>query len=194
MKTIKLIKQPSLINATSKDAVMNILTNKMEEYEYNEARLLDYIANSFNKMQVIINDIKLEETDLKLRLEKAEETKNLVTNVLAEALKEVGVTELKDKTSTIGSSIKYVEPTEEVIELKERKLTLKEALELLEFEGYSITKMEDKKTESKPASLKMMFKKGQKIAELKTKEAKEKVIERLESELDEDDLNILGRE
>lgn len=192
MKNLVLRKQPSLISATSKDAVMHTILKKAEEYENNEARLKDYIGKSFNDIQVVINDLKVEKADIEMRMAKAEEARSDLLSMVADTFKELGIDKLTDKTSNVCSSISIVDRVEEEVITKEVKLSTKEALDLLEVNGLVTTKIIEEVKPSKKSTLKMNYKKGMKIADYKTKDAKEEALNRLEKlALDEDELAIL---
>lgn len=168
---IQLYKRASIISANNGLAVAEILTKKAQEYNFSEARILDYIGKSLNDIQDTINDLQYEKTISDLKLKQAKKQKEEIEIFIANGLEILGLTDLKDKSASILSSLTINEAVEEKEELKQRKMTQSEMEEKLKGYGESLYITEAVKVEAKPKTIKANFKRGAKVAELKPKDA-----------------------
>lgn len=170
-KTLQLYKRASLISASNGIAVAEILTKKAQEYNFSEARILDYIGKSLNDIQDTINDLQYQKTVSDLKLKQAKIQKEEIEKFIANGLEILGLTDLKDKSASILSSLTISEAVEEKEELKQRKMTQSEMEEKLKGYGESLYVTENVKVEAKEKTIKANFKRGAKIQELKPKDA-----------------------
>lgn len=168
---MQLYKRASIISANNGIAVAEILTKKAQEYNFSEARILDYIGKSLNDIQDTINDLQYEKTISDLKLKQAKKQKEQLEIFIANGLEILGLTNLKDKSASILSSLTINEAVEEKEELKQRKMTQSEMEEKLKGYGESLYITENVKTEAKEKTIKANFKRGTKVQELKPKDA-----------------------
>lgn len=168
---LQLFKRASIINADNGIAVSQILSKKAQEYDFSEAKILDYIGRSLNDIQSVINDLQYQKTVTDLKLKKAKENETKLKEFIADGLSILGLNELKDKTASILSSLTIVDEVAAITEPKQRKLTQSEMELKLQGYGESLYITEDVTIESKPKTIKANFKRGSKVQELKNKDA-----------------------
>lgn len=157
---LQLYKQPSLVQADSAEEVKNIIISKAKEYEFKEDKLLDYIGRGLNNIQSKENDLLQEKTEIDLRLKEIKEQKEAIKSYIAEALTELGIEKLSDKSATICSSISIIDEVEEHEEPKERSMTAAEMMLKLEALGETTKVIEDVIIPYSPKKIKVNFKKG----------------------------------
>lgn len=182
MKKLELYKRSSLVSADTPEAVEAILIRKAEEYNFSEAKLLDYIGNSLNDMQSKINELTYQKSLNDMQLKQAKANKQDILNLIALGLESLGLDSLKDKSSEVLSSLSVTEATEATEELKQRKLTQKEMEDILKGYGESLYITEEVQTEAKEKTIKANFKRGVKVAELKPKDATSQIVEKYKLE------------
>lgn len=172
---LQLYRRPSIISATNGIAVSEILTRKAKEYDFSEAKILDYIGRSLNDIQDKINELQYDKAVAEIKLKQAKEQKELLDNLIAEGLVILGLSELKDKSSEVLSSLTIQNEVLATKELKQRKLTQSEMEEKLKGYGESLYITEEVEIQAKPITIKANYKKGAKVLELKPKDIKEMI-------------------
>lgn len=182
---LQLYRSPSIISAKNEIAVIEIISRKAKEYNFSEAKILDYIGNSLNHIQEKINKLQYDKTLAEVQLKQAKEQKDLIETLIANGLESLGLNELKDKSSEILSSITIQDEIKPSIELKQRKLTQSEMEEKLKGYGESLYITEEVEIEAKPKTIKANYKKGAKVTELKPKEIKEMIFNKYQAIEDE---------
>jgi len=176
MAKLELYKAPSLIAANNSTAIQIILQNKAEEYQYNQARLQDYIGRGLNNIQEKENYLILEKARIEEQLKDLRKSISKLNTNIAIALQDLGIEKLDDKTADVISSIKVLPRVDPKVELKERALTLTECKDLLKANGLPVTKIDEVVIEAKEESIKVNYKRGGKVKALTPKEAKEKLL------------------
>jgi hypothetical protein len=167
---LDLYRQPSLVQADSVEEVKSIIISKAKAFDFKQDKLLDYIGRGLNYIQAKENDLLQEKTEVDLRLKEIKEQKESIRQFIAEALIELGIDKLSDKSATICSSITIQDEVIESIEPKERAMTDTEMKIKLEALGHSTKIIENVKINFIPKRIKVNFKKGMKKEVLKAKD------------------------
>lgn len=171
---IKLYKTPSLLGAENVESISQIIDRKIEEYEGNTSKLIDYLGNAFNILQSRKNDVLIQKVESENELKRLNQFEaDLKTNLAIYIKEHLGTDKLDDKLSLVSSSISVKEEQDEQEELKEVKLTESEMRTLLKANGLSDVKYETVKKEKVNASVTIRYRQGKKVNELKPKDAKE---------------------
>lgn len=164
---LELYRQPSLVQADSVEEVKSIIISKAKAFDFKQDKLLDYIGRGLNNIQAKENDLLQEKTEVELRLREIKEQKESIKQYIAEALLELGVDSLSDKSATICSSITIQDEVPASVEPKERVMTAAEMKVKLEALGVTTKIIEDVSIEFVPRKIKVNFKKGMKKEALK---------------------------
>lgn len=167
---LDLYRQSSLVQADSVEEVKSIIIAKAKAFDFKQDKLLDYIGRGLNNIQVKENDLLQEKTEVELRLKEIKAQKESIKEFIAEALVDLGIDKMSDKSATICSSITIQDEVVESIEPKERAMTATEMKIKLEALGYSTKIIEDFKIDFVPKKIKVNFKKGMKKEALKAKD------------------------